>query len=301
MTKNKIKKIAWQYTLLIVGSAMMGLGYSLFINPYNIVPGGFIAIGLIVHNLVPAIPVGMFAIALNVPVLLLGIRLLGPRFGWKTVVGIILTSIFIDGLDWYMHQNPGFNASDPLGLANDLLLSVIFGSIFIGGGLGLIFRTGATTGGTDIIAAIIAKYARISIGQGVIIADTIVIASALFVFQDWKIPLYSLLSTYFMGQVINIVMNGFKYDNALFIISEKHQEIRDKIINDFDRGGTFLKGEGMYTGHEKNVIFVVLSRRELPVIKSFVHQIDPDAFVTIMDTRQTLGEGFKPLNNEDEL
>jgi len=301
MVKAKLKKILWQYTLLIVGSALMGIGYALFINPYNIVPGGFIAIGLIVHNIVPAVPVGMFAIALNIPVLFLGIKLLGPRFGVKTVIGIILTSIFIDGLDWYMHQALDVNASDPLGLANDLLLSVIFGSIFIGGGLGLIFRTGATTGGTDVIAAIIAKYARVSIGQGVIFADTVVVAAALFVFQDWKVPLYSLLSIYFMGQVINIVMNGFKYDNALFIISEKHQEIRDKIINDFDRGGTFLKGEGMYTGQEKNVIFVVLSRRELPIIKSFVHQIDPNAFVTIMDTRQTLGEGFKPLHNEDEL
>lgn len=301
MNQSKFKKIVWQYTLLIVGSALMGLGYALFINPYNIVPGGFIAIGLIVHELVPQVPVGMFALVLNIPVLLLGIKLLGPRFGVKTVIGIILTSIFVDGLDWYMHNSASFNPNDPLGLANDLLLSVIFGSIFIGGGLGLVFRTGATTGGTDVIAAIIAKYARVSIGQGVIFADTAVVFSALFVFQDWKIPLYSLLSIYIMGQVINIVMNGFKYDNVLFIVSEKHQEIRDKILNDFERGGTFLKGEGMYTGAEKNVIFLVLTRRELPVIKAFIHKTDPDAFMTIMDTRQTLGEGFKELNDGEEL
>lgn len=298
---NKFKKVVWQYTLLSVGSALMGLGFSLFINPYNIVPGGFIAIGLLVHSIVPKIPIGMFALILNVPVLLLGIKLLGPRFGIKTFVGIILCSVFVDGLDWYIANTPSINASDPLGLANDLLLSVIFGSIFIGGGLGLVFRTGATTGGTDVIAAIIAKYARVSIGQGVMIADTTVVFSALFVFQDWKIPLYSLLSIYIMGQVINIVMNGFKYDNALFIISEKHEEIRQKILTDFDRGGTFLKGEGMYTGKEKNVIFVVLNRRELPIIKAFIHHTDPDAFMTIMDTRQTLGEGFKPLNDGEEL
>jgi len=301
MSNNKFKKTVWQYTLLIVGSALMGLGYALFINPYNIVPGGFIAIGLLVHSIIPEVPVGMFALALNVPVLLIGIKILGPRFGIKTVVGIILTSVFIDGLGWYIQNNAEINAADPLGLANDLLLSVIFGSIFIGGGLGLVFRTGATTGGTDIIAAIIAKYARVSIGQGVILADTAVVLSALFVFQDWKIPLYSLLSIYIMGQVINIVMNGFKYDNVLFIVSEKHQEIKDKIIKDFDRGGTFLKGEGMYTGNEKNVIFLVLTRRELPIIKAFIYKTDPDAFMTIMDTRQTLGEGFKPIIDENEL
>lgn len=301
MNNSKIKKLVGQYTLISLGSALMGLGFALFINPYNIVPGGFIAIGLLVHSIIPEVPIGMFALALNVPVLILGIKLLGPRFGLKTVIGIVLTSVFVDGLDWYMKTSSEINLADPLGLANDLLLSVIFGSIFIGGGLGLVFRTGATTGGTDVIAAIIAKYARVSIGQGVIFADTAVVISALFVFQDWKIPLYSLLSIYIMGQVINIVMNGFKYDNVLFIISEKHEIIRDKILTDFDRGGTYLKGEGMYTGEEKNVIFLVLTRRELPLMKAFVHKTDPDAFMTIMDTRQTLGEGFKPLNNEDEL
>lgn len=299
MSKTKLKKIVWQYLLITVGSAVMGLGFALFINPYNIVPGGFIAIGLLVHSIFDEIPVGLFALALNVPVLFLGFKLLGPRFGMKTIIGIILTSVFVDGLDWYMKNSADVNINDPLGLANDLLLSVIFGSILIGGGLGLIFRTGATTGGTDVIAAIIAKYARVSIGQGVIFADTAVVLSALFVFQDWKIPLYSLLSIYIMGQVINIVMNGFKYDNVLFIISEKHQEIKNMIISDLDRGGTFLKGEGMYTGDDKNVIFLVVTRRELPLVKAFVHRTDPDAFVTIVDTRQTLGEGFKSLNEEN--
>ncbi len=300
MSKDKIKKIAWQYFLITLGSAIMGLGFALFINPYNVVPGGFIAIGLIVQGIFPQVPVGLFALALNIPVLFIGFKLLGPRFGIKTIVGIILTSVFVDGLAWYINNTATINPADPLGLADDLLLSVIFGSILIGGGLGLIFRTGATTGGTDVIAAIIAKYARVSIGQGVIFADTTVVLSALFVFQDWKIPLYSLLSIYIMGQVINIVMNGFKYDNVLFIISEKHQEIKEMILTDLDRGGTFLKGEGMYTGADKNVIFLVVTRRELPIIKAFIHKTDPNAFVTIVDTRQTLGEGFRPLHEENE-
>lgn len=298
--QHKIKKIAWQYFLITIGSAIMAIGFSLFIIPYNIVPGGFLAIGLIVNGIFPQIPVGLFALLLNIPVLLLGVKLLGPRFGIKTIVGIILTSFFVDGLAWYISNTAGMNPADPLGLASDLLLSVIFGSILIGGGLGLVFRTGATTGGTDVIAAIIAKYARISLGQSVIFADTAIVFAALFVFKDWKIPLYSLLSIYILGQVINIVMNGFKYDNVLFIISEKHQEIKEKILTDFDRGGTFLKGEGMYSGKEKNVIFLVLTRREIPIMKHYIHQTDPDAFITIMDTRQTLGEGFKSLNEDTE-
>lgn len=292
MISDKYKKIIWQYLLITIGSAVMALGYALFINPYNIVPGGFFAIGMVVHEIFPAVPVGMFALILNIPVLFIGVKLLGPRFGIKTIIGIILSSLFMDGLTLY------FGEVDPLGLADDLLLSCVFGSILIGGGLGLIFRTGATTGGTDIIATIISKYAHISIGQGVIIADTIIVFGALFVFKDWKIPLYSLMSIYIMGQVINIVMNGFKYDNVLFIISEKHEEIKNEILTNFDRGGTFLKGEGMYTGKEKNIIFLVLTRRELPAMKAFIHKTDPDAFMTIMDTRQTLGDGFKSLHED---
>lgn len=286
--RNKIRKTIWEYVMIFLGSAIMALGFVLFITPYNIVPGGFIAIGMVVNGLFPSIPIGLFALVLNIPTLIIGVKILGPKFGIKTIVGIIVSSLLVDVFSYYI------GSDDPLGLSQDVLLSCIFGSIMIGAGLGMIFKTGATSGGTDIIATLIAKYAHISIGQGVIIADTIIVFCGMFVFKDWSIPLYSLLSIYILGQTINIVMNGFKYDSVLFIVSEKHQEIKDKILNDCDRGGTFLKGEGMYSGNEKNVIFVVLSRRELPVIKGYIQQLDPDAFVTIMDTHETLGEGFRP-------
>lgn len=300
INQEKIKKISWQYLMIILGSAVMSMGFVLFIDPYNIVPGGFIAVGMILNNIFSSITVGEYHLYLNIPVFLIGLKVLGPRFGISTIFGILTISFFIDAFTMYVDANFD-NPLDPLGLANDILLSCIFGSILVGGGLGVIFRTGASTGGADIVAMIVAKFARIPIGQAVMATDVMIVLCALFVFDDWRIPLYSVLSIYIIGQTINIVMSGFKYDNVLFIISEKHQEIKEKILTDFDRGGTFLKGEGMYTGNEKNVIFLVVTRRELPIVKAVIHQVDPNAFVTIVDSRQTLGEGFGPLKDETEL
>ncbi len=283
------KKLALEYGFIVVGAFLLAAGFVFFINPYNIVPGGVYGIGIVVHHLVPAIPVGTFGLAVNVPLTLIGIRVLGGRFGLKTVVGMVLASVFMDGLTYFVGEN------DPLGLANEILLSVIFGAILIGFGLGLIFRSRATSGGSDIIAMILAKYSSLPVGQLLIIVDSIIVLFGLVIFKDWKIPLYSWLCIYITGQVIDITIKGFNYDSALMIVSDKYQEIRDRIIEDMERGGTYLKGEGMFTGNEKNVIFVVVSRRELVTLKAYIHQIDKNAFVTVIDTREILGEGFKSM------
>ena len=286
---SKIKKHIIEYGYIIVGAFILASGFVFFINPYNIVPGGVYGIGIVVHHLVPAIPVGMFGLAVNIPLTLLGIRILGPKFGVKTVLGMVLTSVIMDVMTIFVGHN------DPLGLANDLLLASIFGAILIGFGLGLIFRSRATSGGSDIIAMIFAKYSSLPVGQLLIIVDSCIVLLGLIIFRDWRIPLYSWLVIYITGQVIDIVLKGFNYDNALMIISEKHALIKEKILVGLERGGTYLKGEGMYTGNDKNVIFVVVSRRELTILKNWISEIDPDAFVTVIDTREILGDGFGQL------
>lgn len=286
-SKIPFKKRLYEYSLIVVGAFILAVGYVFFINPYNIVPGGVYGIGIVVHHLVPAIPVGAFGLAVNIPLTLLGIRILGPKFGIKTVLGMVLASVFMDSLTFII------NNEDPLGLANDLLLSSIFGAILIGLGLGLIFRSRATSGGSDIIAMIFAKYSNLPVGQLLIIVDSVIVLLGLIIFRDWKIPLYSWLVIYITGQVIDIVLKGFSYDNALMIVSEKHEEIKEKILVNLERGGTYLKGEGMFTGEQKNVIFVVVSRRELTILKNWINQIDKNAFVTVIDTREILGDGFR--------
>jgi uncharacterized membrane-anchored protein YitT (DUF2179 family) len=292
-TRIPLKKRILEYGMIILGAFILATGFVFFINPYNIVPGGVFGIGIVVHHLIPAIPIGTFGLALNIPLTLIGIRILGPKFGIKTILGMVLTSAFMDGLTYFIGEN------DPLKLADDLLLASIFGAILLGVGLGLIFRSRATSGGSDIVAMMFAKYSNLPVGQLLIIIDSTIVLFGLLIFKDWKIPLYSWLVIYITGQVIDIVLKGISYDNAMMIVSEKHEEIKDKIITGLERGGTYLKGEGLYTGKEKNVIFVVVSRRELTILKNWINQIDKDAFVTVIDTREILGEGFRQLEPEN--
>lgn len=289
--KDKLFSKKWliNYSLILVGSFILASGFVLFITPYRIVPGGVYGIAIIIHYILGT-PVGLTALSMDIPLTLIGIRVLGPRFGYKTIVGFLLTAFFVDGIT-YLYGN------DPL-VADEPLLSSIFGGVFLGLGLGLIFKAKATSGGTDIIAMIVGKYTKLPIGQLLIYVDSIIVLFGLIIFQDWKIPLYSLIVIFITGKVIDTVLQGVSYDKTLFIISEKHDLIRDKIINDLNRGGTFLRGNGMYNGSEKTVIFTVVNRREMAMLQEFIHDVDPRAFVTVINANEILGEGFKSLRDK---
>jgi uncharacterized membrane-anchored protein YitT (DUF2179 family) len=296
------KKWFFTWSMITLGAFILAAGFVFFINPYNIVPGGVYGISIVVHHLTknmisfwPAgIPIGLFGLILNIPLTILGIKVLGPRFGVKTVIGFFLTSIFMDLLTHFFGEN------DPLGVKDDLLLACIFGSVLIGIGLGLIFRSRATSGGSDIIAMIFAKYTKLPVGQLLIYVDSTIVLLALVVFKDWKIPLYSWLVIYITGKVIDMVLEGVNYHKMLFIISDKHEEIRDKIIHDLERGGTYLAGEGMYNNEPKKMIYTVVNRREMAILIDFIHKVDPRAFLTVVDAKEILGEGFKSLDDKVE-
>ncbi|MDY0342318.1 MAG: YitT family protein [Lentimicrobium sp.] len=288
------------YSLIIIGSFILAAGFVFFINPYNIVPGGVYGIGIVVHHLTvglfsfwpTGIPIGLFGLVLNIPLTIIGIKILGPRFGITTVIGFVLTSVFMDLLTMVVGEN------DPLGLANELLMSCVFGGVLIGFGLGLIFKSKASSGGSDIVAMIIAKYTRLPLGQLLIYVDSVIVLFGLLVFRDWRIPMYSWIVIFITGKVIDITMQGISYDKSLFIISDHFEEIRNKIINDLNRGGTYIPGKGMFNNEEKTIIFTVLTRRELAILEEYIHQIDPKAFVTVTDANEILGEGFKSLRDK---
>ena len=291
VSKEKMFSLKWfkAYTLIVLGAFIMASGFVLFITPHNIVPGGVYGISIVIHHFT-GWPIGLTALAFDIPLTIIGIKILGPRFGIKTVVGFILTAVFVDSLTYFW----GVKALVP----DDVLLSSVFGGVFIGLGLGLIFKSKATSGGSDIVAMIISKYTKLPLGHLMIYVDSIIVITGLFAFQDWKIPLYSLIVIFITGRVVDLVLQGISYEKTLFIISEKHNEIRDKIINDLNRGGTFLKGEGMYNGQEKSIIYIVLTRRELAILQDFIRKIDPDAFLTVINANETLGNGFKSLNDK---
>jgi len=291
------KKWIISYTYIITGAVILALGFVLFINPYNIVPGGVYGISIVTHYLTQGlfsfwpegIPIGLFGLILNIPLTILGIKILGPRFGIKTIIGFILASVFMDIFTMII------GANDPLGLKDDLLLACLFGGVVIGIGLALIFKSKATSGGSDIIAMVFAKYTKMPVGQLLIYVDSCIVLFGLVVLKDWKIPLYSWLVIFITGKVIDSVMEGASSEKMFLIISEKHEEIRDKIINNLERGGTYLYGEGMYQGAPKKVIYTVINRREVSILEEYINQIDPDAFVAVIDAKEILGYGFKSL------
>ncbi|MBN1924640.1 MAG: YitT family protein [Prolixibacteraceae bacterium] len=289
------------YALIIIGAFILAAGFVFFITPHKIVPGGVYGIAIVVHYLTQGvfsfwpegIPIGLFGLVLNIPLTWAGIKILGPKFGVKTILGFVLTSVFMDSITWMREVGDA-------PLVDDVLLSCVFGGVLIGFGLGLIFKSRATSGGSDIIAMIIAKYTNIQIGQLLIYVDSVIVLFGLIAFQDWKIPLYSWVVIYITGKAIDLTIEGRNYNKALFIISKQHEKIKQKILADLERGGTYLNGKGMYTDDEKEVIFTVVSRREVTVLQQYIHSIDPDAFITVMDTREILGEGFQSLKNKIE-
>ena len=293
LRKDKLfsKRGLKNYSLILIGSFILAAGFVLFITPYKIVPGGVYGISIVLHHLFGT-PVGLVALAFDIPLTLIGIKILGPRFGVKTVVGFVFTAIFVDGLTY-------FYGTEPL-VEGDALLSSIFGGLFIGVGLGLIFKSRATSGGTDIVAMMISKYTKMPVGRLLIMVDSLIVLVGLAAFQDWKIPLYSLIVIFIAGKVLDTILEGIDYDKVLFIISDKTDEIRDKILVDLNRGGTILKGEGLYDNYERSIVFTVVNRRETVMLQDFIHGIDPNAFVTVMNANEILGNGFKSLTEKLE-
>jgi uncharacterized membrane-anchored protein YitT (DUF2179 family) len=289
------------YLFIVIGAFILAAGFVFFISPHKIVPGGVYGIAIVVHYLTKGlfsfwpdgIPIGLFGLVLNIPLTYAGIKILGPKFGFKTIVGFVLSSVFMDGITM-------LRAVGDAPLVDDVLLSCVFGGVLIGFGLGLIFKSRATSGGSDIIAMIIAKYTNLQLGQLMIYVDSAIVLIGLAAFQDWKIPLYSWLVIYITGKAIDSTIEGSAYNKALFIISKEHEKIKEKILFDLERGGTYFHGKGMFTNEEKQVIYTVVSRREVAVLEQYIHSIDPDAFITVMDTSEILGEGFQSLKHKIE-
>lgn len=272
------------YLLIVFGSLIMSAGYSFFADPHKIVPGGVYGTAIVIHH-VFGLPTGAVGLVFNIPLFIAGIYILGPRFGVKTFVGTILTSVFIDFFN-------SLNWGTP---TEDKMLASIVAGVSIGVGLALIFKAKATTGGSDIIAQIIHKYTRISVGQLLIFIDSIIVTVGVVAFKDFSLAMYALITIYITGKVLDAVLLGGNNRKAVFVISEKHEEIREFILKKLSRGGTYFYGQGMYEKEDKKVIYTALSRRELSALQDFVKDVDSEAFISVFDTNQIYGRGFIPI------
>lgn len=267
------------YAGIILGSLIFAFGLNGFIIANGLAEGGFTGLALIIHYL-SGWPVGIILLVLNVPLIILGWRKLGPAFTYKTLLAIIAVSVAID-------LTQGFALK-----TNDLLLAALYGGVFSGLGIGIVIYSGATTGGVDIIARLIHDYKGISMGVVFFTFDLFVLSLVALLFGLEK-TLYTLVALFIFSRIIDRILEGFEDAKAVTIISQHRQEITDLIIKELDRGATIIKGEGAYTGQEKEMIYVVVSKYQLLRLKRMVRDLDPQAFIIVNSVYEVLGEGFR--------
>lgn len=320
--KEMITNLAWWRDMItiVIGCAMVAAGFVFFINPYNIVPGGVYGAGIVLHNIFPSIQVGTFGYMMDIPLLLIALIIFGKQFGGRTLFAAFITPGLMNLFTTLAYPTKeAMQSLDPsqllggaINLSDHLMLTCILGGTILGAGLGLVVRSNATTGGTDIVAMLLNKYFHIPFSRGVLMADSCVVLAGLLVIGfgfgidtettgGWLLSLYSLICIFVSSRVIDYAIDGASYDKLLFIISNENEKLRHFIINDMERGATFLKASGMYTREDKEMIFLVVSRREVALVQRKVKAIDPKAFLVVTDAYDTYGEGFKAFPESDTI
>lgn len=265
---------------ITVGAILTAIALNMFLIPNKVAAGGVSGMATVLHYLI-GVPVGITMLALNVPLFLASIKVLGAKFGMRTLYGAAILSVVID-----------LTAPFTPVLTHDLLLSSLYGGVLSGVGMGLVFRFGGTTAGTDLLAAIINRLTGVSVGQALLAVDFFVIASAGVAFASAELSLYALISLWLTSYIIDLIQEGPSTAKAFFIMSEKSEDVGERIMSELGRGVTFFQSKGGYTGQARDVLFCVVSTSEVVRLKELVSSIDPRAFVIVADTHEVMGEGF---------
>ena len=273
-----LKSLFW----ITVGSLVFALGFDMFLVPNQIGAGGISGLAMVVNAFVPALSVGAFSVLVNIPLFLAGYRFVGRKFFWGSLAGMLISSVLIDAL-----------ADIPL-VPTEPLMGAIFGGLLVGAGCGVVFMQGASTGGVDIAARLLKyKLRNLSIGKLVLLVDMSIAVITGIAFRDINKVLYCIVALFVSSEALDAVVYRFDYSYVAMIISNADEGIRDAIDQKLDRGCTYLKGEGAYTGQMKYVIYCAIKRQQVAELKELVMEIDPEAFLVLQEAHQVLGEGFE--------
>jgi uncharacterized membrane-anchored protein YitT (DUF2179 family) len=281
--KKDLKRNLANLSLVILGSIIMGIGYSLFLIPHHFVPGGVSGIAMIV-NYFTRLPLGALIMVLNIPVFIVGIKIMGRRYGLASLLGMVISSVLID----FFHEVVRIKSA-----TGNSILAAIYGGFMLGVGLGLVFRGRASTGGSDILGQILNRWTGMPVGIAIMLIDFFVISASGVAFRQLEAPLYGYIVLFISSRVIDMILEGWNYTKLVIITSTRNEEIQDFILNTLDRGGTALKSRTLYLGREGETILTVIHRKQLADLRQYIKSIDPNAFVIINDTYAVLGKGFK--------
>lgn len=274
------------YIYIIIGTCLMGISYQCIYDQVGLVTGGFTGLGIVIKNLSQAIypggiPLWLTNTVLNIPVFILAYMLKGGKFVGRTIFGTAMLSV-------WLYIIPGIDLTE-----GDILLAALFGGVFAGAGMGFVLRGNATTGGTDMVAALIQlKLRHLSVVQIMQFLDGAIVVIGMFIYGI-RPTLYAVAAIYITTKVSDAILEGFKFSKAAYIITDHYDEIAKRLMMELDRGATGLHATGMYTGNDKCVLYCVVSKKQIVTVKEIVVEIDPDAFVIVSDVREVLGEGFQ--------
>lgn len=277
--------------LIIIGSAFFSFGVVHFNMQNNLGEGGFTGITLLFYFLWHWDPSISYLI-LNIPMFLIGWKFLKRNTFYYTIIGTLSVSVFLA----LFQINP-----IPLYLQSEMTLVAIFAGVFIGVGLGIIFRYGGTTGGVDIIARILHQYLGWSMGKTIFVFDFVVITTSIFAILDLIEGMYTLIAVYIGARVIDFIQEGAYSARGATIISSKSAQIAKKINEEMERGVTILKGKGSYTGNKHNILYCVVGKNEIIRLKNIIHTVDPHAFFVVNSVNDVIGEGFTLDENKKPI
>ncbi|MBX0356237.1 YitT family protein [Halobacillus sp. Nhm2S1] len=283
----RVKNIIW----ILIGSAIFSFGLVHFNIQNELGEGGFTGITLLLLYLFDWDP-ALMNIVLNIPVLIIGWKILGRITFFYSLIGILAVSVFISVSQNYMIE---FNLSD------DLTLAALFAGVFIGVGLGIIFRYGGTTGGVDIIARLVNKYLGWSMGRAMFLFDALVIFVSIITYLEYTRGMYTLVAVFVGARVIDFIQEGAYAARGTTIISEKSEEISQRVMEEMDRGVTVLEGRGSFSGSKRDVLYCVIGKNEIVRLKSIIDHIDPHAFVAVSHVHDVMGEGFTLDENKNPI
>ena len=305
---RKLKRNIIQHLGIIAGSILFAIAYSWFLVPYKIAPGGIGGLGQILFHFIN-IPIGVSMMMFNIPLFILSFIFLGKRFGLRSLFGMFTTSIFSDLLSLQNLHKFGIikdispytfidngNTIYAMLSPQDIYLSAVTGSVLLGLGLGIIFRFRGSTGGTDIPVAFLKQKTGISIGMGYWVVETIIIMTIGIVFKDMKLIIWGYVNLFITTKITDLASEGLPYVKGVYIISQKNNEIKEKIYDKIRRGVTFFKAQGGYSGNDMDVLFCAMNRRQVAMLRDIVKDIDPDAFVLLTDVNDVMGYGFRSRN-----
>ena len=282
-------ELSWKtgrdYAFILIGSFIQALSMRLFLIPSDIVSGGISGLAQLINHYTYW-PIGLMVFIGNAPLFVLGWRFLGgPRFALRTAFAIIVFSLLTDLLIPFLPAH---------GVTGDLVLNALYGGLLLGVGLGLVYRGQGTSGGSDILGRILNDRLHIPISQAYLIVDGLVVLGAGFVF-GWDRALYGLVMIYVSGVAAEMASEGTDVFRTALIITNQAEAVSKRILDEMERGVTVLPGVGAYTGADRPVLYCVVSRAEVNLLKALVREVDPKAFMVIGHAQEALGEGFRPL------